>query len=125
MGYSMKDLENAAANLKSRMDACSEEKGRRIADNIISGTSRGRGLWCILLWSAWIVIFVFVGSMCAVMLEKFGVPSPFHWAGMLGGVIVAKIWYDAKFTREHPFLSFLFGGFGVPVILVHLMDGFW
>ncbi len=125
MGYSMKDLNNAATNLKNRMDARSEEKGRRMADSIIRGTSRGRGVWCILLWTAWFMIFVFVGSLCVAMLEQFGVPPPFHWAGMLGGAIVAAIWYDAEFTREHPFLSFLLGGFGVPLILVHLMENLW
>jgi hypothetical protein len=40
MGYSMKDLENAAKDLQNRLDAIVEEKGKRLADSLI-GTTRG------------------------------------------------------------------------------------
>lgn len=116
MGYSMKDMENAAQTLKDRLEEASAAKGQRLANTWLSNTARGRGLWIFLLWPAWLMIVVFIGSLCSAILEQY-VGSPLHYAGMLVGLVAAILWYKASFTREHPFLSFLFASFGAPLLM--------
>jgi len=119
--HSIRDLENAAKNLERRLEERSEEKGRRLAENCLNNTALGRGLWVFLLWPAWFIIFTFIGGICCAVLEHhMGISSSLKWAGLVGGIVVAHIWYNATFTRMHPFLSFLVGSFGPPFLLIFL-----
>jgi hypothetical protein len=123
MGYSMKDMENAARNLQLRLDANAEAKGKKLADDLVAATWRGRGLWVFLLWPVFAIITVFIGAYCTTILENAGTPSPFHWLGMLGGLMAASAWYRMEFTIRHPLLSAVAFPF-VFAFLLKFLDSF-
>jgi hypothetical protein len=74
MGYSIKDIENAANNtiegVRNQLEQRSQERGEEIANHIIRRTSQGRGLWFIVLWPAWLLIFVFSGVTAVWLNER-------------------------------------------------------
>jgi hypothetical protein len=126
MGYSIKDIENAANStidgVRNRLEQRSQERGEEIANHIIRRTSQGRGLWLIILWPAWLLIFVFSGVFLTGIIEKFGFNAPISWLGMIGGFLFARTWYQSEFTIEHPFWSSVFGYFGTALAVIFLAE---
>lgn len=123
MGYSMKDLENAGRNINEHLERRSQERGEELANRVISSTSQGRGLWFIILWPAWLLIFAFSGSFLKIVIEKiFSVSEPLSWIGLLGGVAFAVSWYKWDYTIRHPFLGSMVGYFGTVLGVLFLAD---
>ena len=124
MRYSIKDIENVANStidgVRNRLEQRSQERGEEIASHIIRRTSRGRGLWFIILWPAWLLIFVFSGMFLIGIIEKFGFNAPISWVGMIGGFLFARTWYQSRFTIEHPFWGSVFGYFGTALAVIFL-----
>lgn len=110
MGYSSKDLENFGRGLNERMDQKSRDQGEALATDLIDSTSKGRGLWFIILWPTWIFIILLVGVFSFSLLEeKFSIEQPISFLGFLVGFIFASSWYDWDFTKKHPFVSSIIG----------------
>lgn len=120
MGYSIKNLENAAKNLNRQLEQHSQERGEALAHHVMQRTNQGRGLWFIVLWPAWLLIFVFSGVFFMGVLDKLGIGAPISWIGMVGGVAFARMWYLSEFTVNHPFWSAVFGYIGTFVVVVTL-----
>ena len=121
MSYSMKDLQNAGRNINEHFERKSQERGEELASRIISSTSQGRGLWFIILWPAWLLIFVFSSSFLKVALEDiFSVGEPISWIGLVGGFGFAVSWYKWDYTIRHPFLGSMVGYFGTVLSVLFL-----
>lgn len=119
MGYSSKDLENFGRGLNERREQKSREQGEALANELIESTSKGRGLWFIILWPTWIFITLLVGALSFSVLEqKFSIEQPISFLGFLVGFMFASSWYDWEFTRKHPFFGSIVGWiFWVAVVL--------
>lgn len=113
MGYSIKDIDNAARGINQRLEAHSQRQGEELANRLISSTSQGRGLWVFLLWPVWVLIAAFSSAFFVVLLQKFGVKPPLAYAGYVGGLLFARAWYQWDFTARHPFWSSIIGNFGL------------
>lgn len=124
MGYSIKDMENAARSVNQRLEQRSQERGEALANHVLQRTAQGRGLWFIVLWPAWLLICVFSGVFFANLLDQFGIGPPLSWAGMLGGILLARAWYLSDFTINHPFLGSVFGYFGTAIAAMVLARTF-
>lgn len=122
MAYNMRDLNNAANSISQSLEARSQEKGQQLADSLIEGTRHGRGFWLLIVWPAGLLICVFLGSFFVSILESFGIPSPFQWGGMLGGFFIARSWYRASFTLNHPLISSVFGYFTTALTVIYLAN---
>ena len=110
MGYSSKDLENFGRGLNERREEKAKKQGEALANDLINSTSKGRGLWFIILWPTWIFITLLVGVFSFSILEqKFFIEQPMSFLGFLIGMMVAFNWYDWDFTRKHPFFSSIVG----------------
>ena len=110
MGYSSKDLENFGRGLNERREQKAREQGEALANDLIDSTSKGRGLWFIILWPTWILITLLVGAFSYTLLkEKFLIEEPMSFLGFLVGIIAASSWYDWDFTKRHPFFSSIVG----------------
>jgi hypothetical protein len=120
MGYNIRDLEKAGRSINNHIDRRSQERGEELANRIIHSTSRGRGLWFIILWPAWLLIAVFSGVFLMKLAEKFNVLPPLSWLGMIGGLIIAHLWYMSDFTIRHPFRSSVLGYFGISLAVIIL-----
>lgn len=120
MGYNIKDLDNAGRNLHEKIEKRSQQKGEELANHVIKRTSEGRGVWVLILWPAWLLIFIFSGMFFSSILKQMGVEEPMIWGGFIGGVMVASIWYKSHFTMRHPFFSSVFGYFSTAFIVVYL-----
>lgn len=124
MGYSIKDMENAARSANQRLEQRSQERGEALANHVLQRTAQGRGLWFIVLWPAWLLIFAFSGVFFTNLLDKFGLDAPLSWIGMAGGVLLARAWYLSDFTVNHPFLGSVFGYFGTAIAAMMLARTF-
>lgn len=124
MGYSIKDMENAAKSVNQRLEQRSQERGEALANHVLQRTSQGRGLWFIVLWPAWLLIFAFSGVFFTHLLDKFGLGAPLSWIGMVGGALLARAWYLSDFTINHPFLGSVFGYFGTALAAMFLARTF-
>lgn len=124
MGYSIKDLENAVKSINQKLEQRSQERGEAFANRVLNRTAQGRGLWCIILWPAWLLIFLYSGVFLTNLLQKFGITYPISWIGMVGGLMVARAWYISDFTIRHPFWSSVFGSFGIAIVIVYLAQFF-
>lgn len=124
MGYNIRDLERAAKDINQRLEERSQERGRELAGRVLSRTSEGRGLWFIILWPAWFLIFVFSGVFLTHVIQVMGVTPPVSWAGYLGGVLFARAWYRSNFTIRHPFLGSVLGYLGTAMVVVFLAEKF-
>jgi len=123
MGYSMKDLENAARNINEHFERKAQERGQELANRVISSTSQGRGLWFIILWPTWLFIFILVGTFLTVAIEKiFSVNEPLSWIGFFGGFAFAVSWYKWDYTIRHPFLGSMIAYFGTVFGVLFLAD---
>lgn len=123
MGYSMNDLNNAADQLNKNMEKRAEQRGEELANRVLHNTSQGRGLWFIILWPAWFLIFVFSGSFFKVMLEHmFSMNEPMSWIGLIGGLAFAVAWYKWDYTIRHPFLGSMVGYFGTALGVLFLAE---
>lgn len=126
MGYSIKDIENAANNtvdgIRNGLEQRSQERGEELANNIIRRTAQGRGLWFIFLWPAWLLIFVFAGVFLTGLIEKFGLSAPVSWIGMAGGFVLARIWYNSEFTIDHPFWGSVLSYMGTALAVIFLAE---
>ena len=110
MSYSSKDLENFGKGLNTCREEEARQQGQQLADDLIDSTSKGRGLWFIILWPTWVFITLLVGLFFSEVLEqKFSIEEPMYFLGFLAGIIAASSWYDWEFTREHPFFSSIIG----------------
>lgn len=128
MGYSIKDIENAAKGITNgiseRLEARSQQQGEELANRILVSTSQGRGLWFVVLWPAWILIFAFSGTLFASVLTKFGLKPPFSYFGFVGGFIFARAWYFWSFTIRHPFWGSAVGYFATAMGTLFLTEKF-
>jgi len=116
MGYSMKDLENAARNINEHFERKAQERGEALANRIISSTSQGRGLWFIILGPVWFIIFVFSGVFAeSIMKNALSLEPPISWLSWLVGYAFATAWYKWGFTIRHPFLSSVVATIGLGV----------
>lgn len=121
MGYSSKDLENFGRELNAKREEKARKQGEELANNLIDNTSKGRGLWFIILWPTWIFITLSIGVFSSMLLEqKFSIEQPISFLGFLVGFMVASSWYDWDFTRRHPLFSSIFGflGFGIAILFL-------
>lgn len=107
MAYSMKDLENTGRQINKAR----EEKSKQKAEQLLDKTSQGRGFWCILLWGAWINVFVWFGSSISAIIDNY--------LGFLFAVVLAHIWYHLEFTKKHPFWSSMFCFMSVAMIITY------
>lgn len=124
MGYSIKELEGAATDIKQRLERRTQERGAELADRVWSRTAQGRGLWFIFLWPAWLLIFLFSGALFARLILEAGIDPPTTWLGFLGGFLFARAWYRWRFTIHHPFLGSVLGCLGTAlgfIVLANLM----
>jgi hypothetical protein len=113
MGYSMNDLDYAARELNNRREKNAQRKGEELASRLIHNTRQGRGLWVLLLWPTWLLIFAFSGAFFTTGFAHWlAQGSPLPYLGFVGGGIYAVAWYQWSFTRRHPFWSVVFGYFG-------------
>ena len=86
MGYSSKDLENFGRGLNERREEKAKKQGEALANDLINSTSKGRGLWFIILWPTWIFITLLVGVFSFSILEqKFSIEQPMSFLGFLVG----------------------------------------
>ena len=122
MGYSIKDLENAARSINQGLEQRSQERGEELANHVLERTAQGRGLWFIIFWPAWFLIFSFSGVLLTNLIQKLGVNAPISWVGMIGGLVFARAWYVSNFTIRHPFFSSVFGYFGTAFAVIFLAD---
>lgn len=120
MGYSINDLKNAAQTVNEQLERRSQERGEALANQWMDRTRQGRGLWFIVLWPAWLLIFVFASVFLVGLAQKFGVQPPLSWLGVLGGFLFARAWYVAEFTLRHPFWGSVFGYFGTALAVVFM-----
>ena len=110
MGYSSKDLENFGRGLNERREQKAREQGEALANDLMDSTSKGRGLWFIILWPTWIFITLIVGVFASELLEqKFSIEKPIYFLGFLAGIMASSSWYDWEFTRNHPFFGSIIG----------------
>ncbi|MFZ3019052.1 MAG: hypothetical protein WA056_11410 [Gallionella sp.] len=120
MGYSINDLKNAANTVNERLERRSQERGEALANHLMNRTQQGRGLWFIVLWPAWLLIFVFYSVFLVGLTEKFGIHAPLSWLGVLGGFLFVRAWYASEFTLRHPFWGSMFGYFGTALAVVFM-----
>ena len=121
MGYSIKDLEKAGRNINEHFERRAEQRGEAFANRVLERTAGGRGLWFILLWPAWMMVFAASGVFLNTILENvFSVAEPNLWVILGGGLLGAVGWYKWEYTIRHPFLSSMLGIFG-PWIAVALV----
>ena len=109
MGYNMRDMSRAGKMLKNSMDACAQEKAAKFANP--------GGIWQLVLWPVKLFIWFGWGLLLVQILVRVGVKSPWIWIGMLPGFIVAHLWYRAKFTANHPFISAIVW-LSIPILLL-------
>ncbi|CAO3441634.1 hypothetical protein [Azospirillum argentinense] len=114
--YNLRDLESAGRRLNNHLDQKSKEKGEEAARRLMESTSRGRGLWFILHFAAWIIIFAFSAATVNYFFRS-------EWVGYVSGFIIATFWYRLDFTRKRPFTSFVLGGLVFPYIFIEVMKG--
>ena len=57
MPYSIKDLEQAGRAINAGFERRAEQRGEALARRMLQRTAEGRGLWCILLWPVWLMVF--------------------------------------------------------------------
>lgn len=122
MGYSIRDLENAAKNINSQLERRSQQQGAELANHLLARTSQGRGLWFIVLWPAWVLIFAFSGAFFISLLAKLGLNAPITYAGLIGGFLFARTWYSSDFTISHPFWGSVIGYFGTAIGVLLLAE---
>lgn len=123
MGYSMKDLENAGRNINEHFEQRAEQRGEELANRVIHSTSQGRGLWFIILWPAWFLIFAFAGYFFKTLLEHFfSIGEPISLVGFVGGFAFAMAWYKWEYTIRHPFLGSIIGYFGTALGVLFLAE---
>lgn len=121
MGYSIKDIENSVNATQKNLDKRSKERGEKLANSVARKTSQGRGLWVLILWPAWLLIFGFTGIfITALFIAKLGLTEPLSWIGMVVGFLYACAWYQSTFTIKHPFWSTILGYFGTTFIVLFL-----
>jgi hypothetical protein len=101
-------------NIHRGLEQRSNEKGQELADAMLSSTSRGRGLWLLLLLPAWFMVFAVGTSVAHVYLDM-----P-YWAAAIAGLVCSSFWWKLEFTREHPFWSSMLAYVGLPMLLVML-----
>lgn len=122
MSYRIKDLASMAKNVNQRLEQRSQDRGEELANHVLQRTAQGRGLWFIILWPAWLFICIVSGMFFIGMLGKFGIDVPVSWIGMVGGAMLARVWYVSSFTVNHPFWSSVFSYFGITfsaIVLAH------
>jgi len=123
MGYSFNDLNNATDQLNEHMEKRADQRGEELANHVINSTFQGRGLWFIILWPAWFLIFAFSGSFFKMLLERmFSISEPMSWVGLIGGFIFAMLWYKWDYTIRHPFLGSMIGYFGTAMGVMLLAE---
>ena len=123
MGYSVKDISNAAEAALNARERNAERQGQELADSLISSTRNGRGLWIFILWPAWLLIMAFSGTFARLFLEKsIGISSPESLFGYLLGGLIAIWWYKTNFTRRHPFVSSVVSYFGTAFAFIYLTN---
>lgn len=123
MPYSIKDLEQAGRAINAHFERRAEQRGEALARRMLQRTAEGRGLWCLLLWPAWFMVFFLSGSFLEhVLKDILSIAEPPFWVLLVGGLLVATGWYRWGYTRRHPFLSTLFGCMVVPGALVLLTN---
>ena len=117
----IKDLEQAGRAINAHFERRAEQRGEALARRMLQRTAEGRGLWCLLLWPAWFMVFFISVSFLEHMLKNIlSIAEPPVWVLLACGLLVATGWYRWGYTRRHPFLSFLFGCMVVPGALVLL-----
>ena len=123
MPYSIKDLEQAGRAINAHFERRAEQRGEALARRMLQRTAEGRGLWCLLLWPAWFIVFsaswLFLEHVLKNILSIAESPL---WVSLAGGLLVAIGWYRWGYTRRHPFLSALFGYMVLSIALVLLTD---
>lgn len=128
MGYSIKDIENVAKGITNgiseRLEARSQQHGEELTNRILVSTSQGRGLWFVVLWPVWILIFAFSGALFSSVLTKFGLNPPISYVGFVGGFIFARAWYFWSFTIRHPFWGSAVGYFATAMGMLFLAEKF-
>ncbi len=124
MGYSIKDLENAAKHINNHLEVRSQARGEDLANRVIASTSSGRGLWFIILWPAWVLIFAFSSGLFISVLSKAGFHAPLSYLGLIGGFLFARAWYNWEFTIRHPFWGSGVGYFATAIGVLFLAEKF-
>ena len=123
MPCSIKDLEQAGRAINAHFERRAEQRGEALARRMLQRTAEGRGLWCLLLWPAWFMVFFVSALFLGHMLEDIlSIAEPLPWVPLVGGLLVATGWYRWGYTRRHPFLSALFGFMVLPSALVLLTN---
>lgn len=122
MGYSIKNLENAAKNVNERLEAHSRQQGEEMASRVLASTSGGRGLWCFILWPAFLMIFLMSGYFFCLLLSHFGLKPPLSFAGFVVGFIFARNWYQLDFTIRHPFWGSVAGYLGTGIVALTFLE---
>lgn len=105
------DLPKIPAAIHQRLEQRSHERGRQLADSLISSTSQGKGLWVIVLVPAWIMVV----AVTAVAVQLFFGGNLL--VGLVAGVVAAVVWWQHDFTQQHPFLSSLAAYFALPIFI--------
>lgn len=108
------DVLRVPQNIQRGLEQRSDEKGQELADAVLFSTSRGRGLWLLLLLPAWFMVFAVGASVAHAYLN---LP---YWAAAIAGLICSSFWWRLEFTREHPFWSSTLAYIGLPMLLVML-----
>lgn len=80
-----------------------------MADAVFRNTENGRGLWALILWPAWFLIFLTTSTIFTAFLQKFGLKMPMALIGIVLGFLYARGWYRMPFTMSHPFLGSVIG----------------
>ena len=95
MPYSIKDLEQAGRAINAHFERRAEQRGEALARRMLQRTAEGRGLWCLLLWPAWFMVFFVSALFLEHMLKDIlSIAEPQPWAPWS-----AACWYRWDYTR--------------------------
>jgi len=122
MSYSIKDLENAGRKLNQHFEQKSQKKSEELAERVLYNTSQGRGLWVIILWPAWLLIFIFASYFFKNLLEiTLSLSMPISLVGLVGGFTFAMLWYKWEYTLKHPVIASIIGYLGTALVSMLLL----
>ena len=94
MPYSIKDLEQAGRAINAGFERLAEQRGEALARRVLQCTAEGCGLWCLLLWPAWFMVFFVSAFFLEHMLKDIlSIAEPPFWVPLAGGLLVATGWY--------------------------------
>lgn len=112
MAYNLHDIERGTKQVLNTIESTLDRRAHAQAEAFSERVSRTRGLWVFPHIGAFAALFVTVGTFVGVAFKATG------WMPYAIAAAVAAVWWSATFTKKHPFLSFVLGGFLAPVALL-------